>query len=43
LFIYECVNPPKCDELDYIHFIIATQKVYSNTEVAKCHPQADKN
>lgn len=37
------MNPPKCDELDYIHFIIATQKVYSNTEAAKCHPQAGNN
>jgi len=32
------MNPPKCDELDYINFLIAAQKVYSNTEAAKCHP-----
>jgi putative transposase len=35
------MNPPKCDELDYINFLIATQKVFSNTEAAKCHPAAD--
>jgi hypothetical protein len=34
------MNPPKCDELDYIHFLVATQKVYSNTEAARCHPAA---
>lgn len=34
------MNPPKCDELDYIHFLIAAQKVFSNTEAAKCHPAA---
>jgi len=32
------MNPPKCDELDYIQFLIAAQKVFSNTEAAKCHP-----
>jgi hypothetical protein len=34
------MNPPKCDELDYIHFLIAAQKVFSNTEAARCHPAA---
>jgi len=34
------MNPPKCDELDYIHFLVAAQKVFSNTEAAKCHPAA---
>lgn len=37
------MNPPKCDELDYIHFLIAAQSVYSNTEAARCHPAADTN
>ena len=32
------MNPAKCDELDYIQFLIAAQKVFSNTEAAKCHP-----
>jgi putative transposase len=34
------MNPPKCDELDYIHFLVAAQKVFSNTEAARCHPAA---
>jgi putative transposase len=34
------MNPPKCDELDYIHFLIAAQKVFSNVEAAKSHPAA---
>lgn len=34
------MNPAKCDELDYIHFLVAAQKVFSNTEAAKCHPAA---
>jgi hypothetical protein len=37
------MNNPKCDELDYIHFLIAAQKVFSNTEAAKCHPLAGNN
>jgi putative transposase len=35
------VNRPKCDELDYIHFLIAAQKVFSNTEAARSHPEAE--
>lgn len=34
------MNAPKCDELDYIHFLVATQKVFSNTEASRCHPEA---
>jgi len=37
------MNKPKCDELDYIHFLIAAQQVYSNVEAAKCHPDAEQN
>jgi len=37
------MNTPKYDELDYIHFLVAAQKVFSNTEAAKCHPQAGNN
>ncbi len=37
------MNPPKCDELDYIHFLVAAQNVFSNTEAARCHPSADTN
>ena len=34
------MNPAKCDELDYIHFLVAAQRVFSNTEAARCHPAA---
>ncbi|WP_456427210.1 IS701 family transposase [Rhodocaloribacter sp.] len=34
------MNLPKCDELDYIHFLIAAQKVFTCTEAARCQPQA---
>lgn len=37
------MNKPKCDELDYMHFLIAAQRVYSTVEAAKCHPQADSD
>jgi hypothetical protein len=33
------MNPPKCNELDYIHFLIATQKVFTCTEAARCQPE----
>jgi putative transposase len=29
------MNPPKVDELDYIHFIVAAQQVFSTVEAAK--------
>jgi len=32
------MNPPKVDELDYIQFLIAAQKVFSAVEAAKVHP-----
>jgi hypothetical protein len=32
------MNPPKCDELDYINFLIAAQRVFSAVEAAKTHP-----
>jgi hypothetical protein len=35
------MNPPKCDDLDYIQFLIAAQKVFSNVEAAKTHPAED--
>jgi putative transposase len=37
------MNRPKCDELDYIHFLVAAQRVYSNVEAAKSHPEAETN
>jgi putative transposase len=33
------MNPPKADELDYIHFLIAAQKVFTCTEAARCQPK----
>ncbi len=30
------MNSPKCDDLDYIHFLIAAQKVFTCTEAARC-------
>ena len=32
------MNAPKCDEYDYINFLIATPKVYSCTEAARVQP-----
>lgn len=34
------MNPPKCDELDYIHFLIAAQKTFTCTEAARCQPES---
>lgn len=36
------MNPAKCDELDYIHFLIAAQRAFSCTEAARCQPEDDK-
>ncbi len=33
------MNPPRCDDLDYIHFLIAAQKVFTCTEAARCQPE----
>ncbi len=33
------MNPAKCDKLDYIHFMIAAQRVFTCTEAAHCQPQ----
>ena len=32
------MNPPKADDLYYIHFLIAAQKVFTATEAARCQP-----
>jgi hypothetical protein len=32
------MNPPKCDELDYINFLIAAQRVFSTVEAAHTSP-----
>ena len=36
------MNPPKCDELDYINFLIAAQQVFSSTEAARTHPAEEE-
>jgi len=35
------MNPAKCDALDYIHFLIAAQTVYSAMEAACCDPRPE--
>ena len=35
------MNPPKCDDLDYIHFLIAAQRVFTCTEAARCQPPTE--
>lgn len=32
------MNPPKADELDYIHFLIAAQKIFTCTETTRRQP-----
>jgi hypothetical protein len=36
------MNPPKVDDLDYIHFLIAAQKVFTCTEAARSQPLDDE-
>jgi putative transposase len=33
------MNPPKADDLDYIHFLIAAQKIFTCTEAARSVPE----
>jgi hypothetical protein len=33
------MNRPRCDDLDYIQFLIAAQRVFTCTEAARCQPQ----
>jgi len=35
------MNPPKVDDLDYIHFLVAAQKVFTCTEASRSHPDGD--
>ncbi len=32
------MNPPKPDDTDYIHLLIASQRVFTCTEAARCQP-----
>jgi hypothetical protein len=36
------MNPPKCDELDYINFLIAAQQVFSHVEASRTHPAEEE-
>ena len=36
------MNPAQCDDLDYIHFLIAAQKVFTCTEAARCAPEGER-
>jgi hypothetical protein len=35
------MNPPKCDPLDYIQFLIGSQTSFSATEAARTHPDGE--
>jgi hypothetical protein len=35
------MNPPKVDDLDYIHFLVAAQKEFTCTEAARSHPKEE--
>jgi putative transposase len=35
------MNPRRCDDLDYIQFLIATQTRYTCTEAARCQPEGE--
>ena len=37
------MNPSKCDDLDYIHFLIASVDVFTCTEAARCQPAGKNN
>jgi putative transposase len=36
------MNPPKCDEMDYINFLIAAQNVFSSVEASRTHPAEEE-
>lgn len=35
------VNPPKCNDLDYINFLIAAQKAFTCTEASRSQSECD--
>ncbi len=35
------MNPARCDDLDYINFLISAQKSFTCTEAARSQPNAD--
>lgn len=36
------MNPPKCDEMDYINFLVAAQQVFSSVEASRTHPAEEQ-
>jgi len=36
------MNPPKCDEMVYINFLIAAQQVFSSVEASQTHPAEEQ-
>jgi putative transposase len=36
------MNPPKCDEMDYINLLIAAQSVFSSVEASLTHPAEER-
>ncbi len=36
------MNPPKCNEYDYINFLTATPRTYSCTEAERVQPDQEK-
>ena len=36
------MNPPKCDALDYINFLVAAQRAFSAVEAARTHPAGEE-
>jgi hypothetical protein len=36
------MNPPKCEDLDYINFLIAAQQVFSSVEASRTHPAKEQ-
>ena len=37
------MNSPRCSDLDYIHFLMAAQKVFTCTEAARCQPEGPRS
>jgi hypothetical protein len=37
------LNPAKCDDLDYIHFLVASADVFTCTEAARCQPVGESS
>ena len=35
------MTPPKCDDLNYIHFLVAAQRAYTCTEASRSRPQVE--